>query len=325
MIPDPLPPLAADRPVLIAGPTASGKSALALAIAEAQGRAVVNADALQVFGCWRVLTARPSPEEEARAEHRLFGHLPYDATYSVGDWLREVAPLLARRPAPVVVGGTGLYLSALTEGLAAIPPTDPAIRREAAALLAAEGSEALIAGLDPTTRARIDLANPVRVQRAWEVQRQTGRGLAAWHAATGAPLVDPAAAHLIQILAPVGWLSPRIDRRLESMLAEGALDEVRAIEPVWDPALPSAKAIGAAELIAAIRGTIPESEALALAQTATRQYAKRQRTWFRRRMAAWTALPAESLGGDSSQHPKKSRKVKAIQTTEALDESHRAT
>ncbi len=297
MVPELVSSLARDRPVLIAGPTASGKSSLALAIAEAQGRTVVNADALQVFGCWQVLTARPGPADLARAEHSLFGHLPWDATYSVGDWLREVAPLLARRPAPVIVGGTGLYLSALTEGLAEIPSTDPAIRREAAALPRRRGSSALVADLDALTRARIDLANPMRVQRAWEVRRQTGRGLADWHAATGAPLVHPAAAHLFQLLAPVDWLSPRIDRRLVQMLEGGALDEVRAIEPVWTPSLPAARAIGAAEFVAALRGVMPLSEALALAQTATRQYAKRQRTWFRRRMAGWRALAAETLGG----------------------------
>lgn len=297
MFPELVSRLSPDRPVLIAGPTASGKSALALAIAETQGRPVVNADALQVFGCWRVLTARPGPADLARAEHALFGHLPLDASYSVGDWLREVAPLLDRRPAPVIVGGTGLYLSALTEGLAEIPATDPAIRAEADRLRRDAGLAALVVDLDPATRARIDLANPMRVQRAWEVCRQTGRGLADWQTGTGAPLVDPDRAHLFQLLAPVDWLSPRIDRRLVAMLEAGALDEVRAIEPVWDPAHPSAKAIGAAEFVAALRGVMPLSEALALAQTATRQYAKRQRTWFRRRMAGWHALAADTLGG----------------------------
>jgi tRNA dimethylallyltransferase len=286
-----------DWPVLIAGPTASGKSSLALRIAREQGRAVVNADALQVFGCWRVLTARPDPAEEALAPHHLYGHVPHDAAYSVGDWLREVAPLLALRPAPVVVGGTGLYLSALTEGLADIPRTDPVVRAAADRLRAASGLDALVRDLDLLTRSRIDLANPMRVQRAWEVQQQTGRGLAEWQAATGAPLVDAARAHLVHLLAPVDWLSPRIDRRLAAMLDGGALDEVRAMVPLWNPSLPSAKAIGAAEFHAALRGVMPLSEALALAQVATRQYAKRQRTWFRRRMAGWTALDAETLGG----------------------------
>ena len=286
-----------ERPVLIAGPTASGKSSLALAIAMSQGRAVVNADALQVFGCWRVLTARPDPEEEALAPHHLYGHVPHDAAYSVGDWLREVTPLLDLRPAPVIAGGTGLYLSALTEGLADIPPTHPAVRATADRLRTESGLTALVRDLDPLTRSRIDLANPMRVQRAWEVLHQTGRGLADWQAATAAPLVDPARAHLIHLRAPVEWLSPRIDRRLAAMLETGALDEVRAMAPVWNPSLPSAKAIGAAEFHAALRGVMPLSEALALAQVATRQYAKRQRTWFRRRMAGWTALDAETLGG----------------------------
>ena len=278
-----------DRPVLIAGPTASGKSALALAIAQAQGRAVVNADALQVFAGWPVLTAQPDAADRARAPHHLYGHVPFDGSYSVGAWLADVVPLLAQRPAPVIVGGTGLYLSALTEGLATIPPTDPAIRAEADARMASLGRAALLADLDALTRARIDPMNPARVQRAWEVLRQTGQGLAAWQADTGPPLLPPDTAHLIQITAPPAALTPRIAARFSAMLRRGALDEARAMAPVWNPAHQSARAIGAADLVAVIRGTLTESDACAAAIIATRQYAKRQRTWFRRRMAAWTA------------------------------------
>ncbi len=162
-------------PVLIAGPTASGKSALALRIAQAQGRAVVNADALQVHDAFRLLTARPTIDDEARAPHRLYGHVPRGADYSVGHWLREVAPLLAQNP--VIVGGTGLYLTALTEGLAEIPPTPAAIRARADAILRDQGLAVLLAGLDPATAARIDRQNPARVQRAWEVLHATGRGV----------------------------------------------------------------------------------------------------------------------------------------------------
>lgn len=284
------------RPVLIAGPTASGKSALALDIAQEQGRAVVNADALQVFAGWPVLTAQPDAADRARAPHHLYGHVPVDGSYSVGAWLADVAPLLAWRPAPVIVGGTGLYLSALTEGLAAIPPTDPDIRAEADARMARDGRAALLDDLDPVTRARIDPLNPARVQRAWEVQRQTGRGIAHWQDDTGPPLVPPATAHLIQIAAPPAALTPRIAARFDAMLDRGALDEARAMAPRWNPALQSARAIGAAELVAVIRGETTLEAATEAAIIATRQYAKRQRTWFRRRMAAWPTLPIPDTG-----------------------------
>ena len=280
-----------ERPVLIAGPTASGKSALALSLARAQDRTVVNADALQVHDAWRVLSARPSAAEEAEAPHLLYGHVPWGAAYSVGHWLRELAPLLVARPAPVVVGGTGLFLSALTEGLAEIPATDPAIRAEADCRLARIGTAALGAELDHATRARIDLANPARVQRAWEVLRQTGRGLADWQAATGAPLLPLGATGAFVIDAPKDRLSPRIERRFDAMLEGGALEEARTVLPRWDPSLPAARAIGAPELVSHLRGEITLDEARERAVIATRRYAKRQRTWFRSRMGGWTRLP----------------------------------
>lgn len=294
-MPDPVPfafdVLDPDRPVLIAGPTASGKSALALDIAAAQGRSIVNADALQVFAGWPVLTAQPEAADRARAPHHLYGHVPFDSSYSVGAWLADVAPFLAQRPAPVIVGGTGLYLSALTEGLAAIPPTDPSIRAEADARMASHGRAALLADLDPVTRARIDPQNPARVQRAWEVQHQTGRGIAQWQDETGPPLLPPDRAHLILISAPPHVLTPRIATRFRAMLARGALEEARAMDPVWNPALQSSRAIGAADLIALVRGETTAEAATDAAIVATRQYAKRQRTWFRRRMAGWSTHP----------------------------------
>jgi tRNA dimethylallyltransferase len=179
-----------ERPVLIAGPTASGKSALAAEIVAKCGGVVVNADALQVYDCWRVLTARASVAEEAALPHRLYGHVGRDQAYSVGHWLRDVQGVLAEGLRPVIVGGTGLYFTALTEGLAEIPPTPPDVRAEATAYLAAAGLAAMIAGLDAATASRTDLVNPARVQRAWEVQRATGRGLASWQADTGAPLLE---------------------------------------------------------------------------------------------------------------------------------------
>ncbi|WP_126977220.1 tRNA (adenosine(37)-N6)-dimethylallyltransferase MiaA [Frigidibacter oleivorans] len=276
-----------DRPVVIAGATASGKSALALAIAEARGGAIVNADALQVWSCWRLLSARPSPAEEARAPHRLYGHLSPGAEYSVGHWLREVAPLLAGRDRPIVVGGTGLYLTALTAGLAEIPPVPPELRAEADARLAAEGTAGMLAEIDPDTLARIDRLNPARVQRAWEVQRATGRGLAFWQDRTPPPLLPEAGATCLLLDARPDWLAARIDRRFDAMLAGGALDEVAAMLPAWDPAALWAKAIGAPELVAHLRGEIPLAVARDRAQAASRQYAKRQRTWFRARMRGW--------------------------------------
>jgi tRNA dimethylallyltransferase len=186
--------------VLIAGPTASGKSALALALAERHRGCVVNADALQVYACWRVLTARPGDAELARVPHMLYGHVGCDVRYSVGAWLRDVAEALAearrRDLRAIVVGGTGLYLSALTEGLADIPQIPPEVRARSEALLGAGRLDALVADLarhDPATLARIDRSNPMRVQRAWEVLAATGRGLSQWHRTTRPPLVPPAA------------------------------------------------------------------------------------------------------------------------------------
>lgn len=277
----------ADRPVLIAGPTASGKSALALRIAEAQGGVIVNADAIQVFSNWRVLTARPDPEDEARAPHRLYGHVAGDAPYSVGQWLRELAPLLKQGPRPIIVGGTGLYFSALTEGLAEIPALPDHVRPEAEARLRAGGVAALLGDLDADTLGRIDRRNPMRVQRAWEVWRGTGRGLAAWQDSTPAPLLPLSAAQAILVDAPKDWLSPRIARRFAAMLEQGALDEARANLSGWDPAHLSAKAIGAPELIAHLRGEMTIEVAQEAATIATRQFAKRQRTWFRARMQGW--------------------------------------
>ncbi|MEM7731596.1 MAG: tRNA (adenosine(37)-N6)-dimethylallyltransferase MiaA [Pseudomonadota bacterium] len=283
------------RPALIAGPTASGKSSLALTIATAQTRAVINADAIQVFENWRILTARPSSEDEATAPHLLYGHIPGDIPYSVGIWLREIAPLLHATPAPVIVGGTGLYFTALTEGLADIPETPAAIRNEATARIEAGDLAGMIDDLDPTTRARIDTDNPMRVQRAWEVLQATGQGLAQWQDATAPPLLPRDHATALVMDAPKDWLTPRIEARFDQMLEGGALEEARANLPDWDAAAPSSKAIGAAELIALLRGHLSEDEARSRVTIATRQFAKRQRTWFRARMADWTQISAQDL------------------------------
>ena len=284
----------ADRPVLIAGPTASGKSALAMAVAARTGGPVVNADALQVFADWQVLTARPSEAETAAVPHRLYGHVGWTRPYSVGDWLRDVQPLLDGPP-PVIVGGTGLYFRALTEGLAEIPPIPTAIRAEAAARLGAIGLDALGRELAPEVRADLDLRNPARVLRAWEVARATGRSIRAWQAETPAPLLPLDRATALVLDAPAEWLDPRIAHRFDAMLDGGALEEVRAVLPCWDPTLNAAQAIGAPELVAHLRDDLTLEAARTLAVTATRQYAKRQRTWFRKRMTGWTRISARDL------------------------------
>jgi tRNA dimethylallyltransferase len=285
-----------DQPVLIAGATGSGKSALALALARTGGGAIVNADALQVYDCWRVLTARPSEADLAAAPHLLYGHVGAEQPYSVGHWLREVAPLLRAGPRPIIVGGTGLYFSALTEGLAEIPPTPAEVRAEADARVASGGVPQMLAALDPATRARIDILNPVRIQRAWEVQQATGRGLAAWQDDTGPPLLALPEAVALVIDAPPGWLNPRLERRFDAMLADGALDEARANLPGWDPRRPSAKAIGGPELVSHLQGKSSLDEARRLALISSRRYAKRQRSWFRSRMQDWRWIAPPDRG-----------------------------
>ncbi|MGX0976770.1 tRNA dimethylallyltransferase [Roseovarius sp. MBR-51] len=284
-----------DRPVLIAGPTASGKSALAMRIARTQGGVIVNADALQVYENWRILSARPTAGDEAAIPHRLYGHVGALSPYSTGHWLREVAQILQSPARPIIIGGTGLYFTALTEGLADIPTPPASLRAEADHLLATQGLSTLLDALDPLTRARIDTHNPMRVQRAWEVQRATGRGLAAWHDDTPPPLLPLDACTPLLITADKEWLTARIARRFDAMLDAGALDEARANLPLWNPTLPSMKAIGAPELIAHLRGEMTLDQAREAATIATRQYAKRQRTWFRARMRAWQPIAAETL------------------------------
>ncbi|WP_246237303.1 tRNA (adenosine(37)-N6)-dimethylallyltransferase MiaA [Halovulum dunhuangense] len=283
------------RPILIAGPTASGKSALALALAERCDGIVANADALQVYDCWRVLSARPSDADLSRAPHALYGHVPAATVYSVGAWLRDLTPLLGSDKRLIIVGGTGLYLSALTRGLAPIPPTPDTIRAEGDALRMTRGLDPFRAYLerhDPEIWARIDRANGMRLQRAWEVHRATGRPLSAWQKDTGKPLISLDTAHPFVLESQPEWLARRIDARFDAMLDQGALEEARANLPGWDPDRPSAKALGGPELVAHLQGKISLQEAVEKGKTATRQFAKRQRTWFRSNMKAWRRLDA---------------------------------
>ncbi|WP_170331332.1 tRNA (adenosine(37)-N6)-dimethylallyltransferase MiaA [Ruegeria arenilitoris] len=283
---DRLPPIDNNKPVLIAGPTASGKSALALQIAETFGGVIVNADASQVYDCWRVISARPSDEEEARAPHLLYGHIAYDQDYSTGHWLREVTPLLSGDQRPIIVGGTGLYFSALTEGMADIPATPPAVRAEADQM----DLPSLIAGVDALTLGRIDTQNRARVQRAWEVQQATERSLRDWQADTPPPVLNLSDTVPIVFDVDKEWLLDRITRRFDQMLDTGALQEVEAMRDLYDPTLPAFKAIGVLELIAYLDGKMTLNAARERATISTRQYAKRQRTWFRARMKNWNRV-----------------------------------
>ncbi len=283
---DQLPLIPQDKPVLIAGPTASGKSALALQIADTFGGVIVNADASQVYDCWRVISARPSPEEEARAPHLLYGHVSYDQEYSTGHWLREVVPLLSGNQRPIIVGGTGLYFAALTEGMAEIPPTPADVRHRADQMDVAD----LTAGVDPDTLARLDASNRARVQRAWEVQQTTGRSLAAWQADTPPPVLQARDAVPIVFDVDKQWLLDRITRRFDLMLENGALSEVEAMRDRFNPSLPACKAIGVPELMAYLDGRMTLAQARERATISTRQFAKRQRTWFRARMKSWNHI-----------------------------------
>lgn len=291
-----IPEIDPEIPILIAGATGSGKSALALGIAKEQGRAVVNADALQVYGCWRVLSARPTKADEAAARHLLYGHIDCATPYSVGGWLRDMARVLAAEtgPAPIIIGGTGLYFSCLTEGLVDIPPIPAALRTRSEEILASDGIARLLADLDardPETAARVYRLNPKRVQRAWEVLEATGQGLTEWQASGPPPLMPLARCRAFVLDGPRDWLTPRLAARFETMWETGARDEVERNLALMDTTLPAAQAIGAREIAAYLKGELSREEAIEQANIATRQYAKRQRSWFRNRLKSWVFLP----------------------------------
>ncbi|TMJ25555.1 MAG: tRNA (adenosine(37)-N6)-dimethylallyltransferase MiaA [Alphaproteobacteria bacterium] len=282
----------AKRAVLIAGPTASGKSGLALNLAEELGGVIVNADAMQVYRDLRILTARPSAEEEARVPHRLYGHIDAAETYSVGRWLKDVEPILAEAARagrlPILVGGTGLYFQALTRGLAAIPPVPPALRAGLRARLASEGASALHAELgerDPESAAKIRPQDGVRIARALEVFQATGRALSDWHRAGMPALVDPAATVNVFLNPDPAELYRRIDARFDAMIAAGALEEVRALDARGlDLLHPAMKAHGVPWLRAGLAGNLTLAAAAIEAKKDTRRYAKRQFTWFRHQL-----------------------------------------
>jgi len=289
--------------ILIAGPTASGKSALALALAEKIGGTIVNADSMQVYRDLRVITARPTPAEEARVPHRLYGHVDAGENYSAGRWCRVVGEahteIAAQGRVAILVGGTGLYFKALTSGLAAVPPTPAEIRDQVRARMASEGAAALhgeLARLDPVTAQRLMLNDRSRIARALEVMQATGRSLTDWHREGMPALVDSTRAAKIFLTCERAQLVARIEARFAAMLEAGALDEVRALERrKLDPLLPAMKAHGVPWLTRHLKGDISLDEAAAGAVMDTRRYAKRQLTWFRNQMKDWPwAAPEEA-------------------------------
>ena len=290
------------RTILIAGPTASGKSALALAVAERHGGTIVNADSMQVYRDLRIITARPSVAEEARVPHRLYGHVDAAENYSVGRWCQDVrAELGEARQAgrvPILVGGTGLYFKALTQGLSAVPPTPPEIRAAVRARCDAEGAAALHAELarrDPAMAARLKPGDRMRIARALEVLEATGRSLADWHRDGLPAILDPDEALKIFLVVDRAELHRRIDARFDAMLAAGALDEVRALAARGlDPMLPAMKAHGVPWLRRYLAGDISLEEAAEGGKQDTRRYTKRQVTWFRHQMPGWTWATPEA-------------------------------
>ncbi len=292
------------KAVLIAGPTASGKSALALSLAEKLGGTIINADSMQVYRDLRIITARPSPEEEARAPHRLYGHVDAAENYSVGRWCVDVQTVLAEAAragsVPIVVGGTGLYFKALTQGLAAVPATPAEVRNAVRARLEAVGPEGLHAALarrDPVMGARLMPGDRTRVARALEVLEATGRSLAEWQREGMPAVLNPEHAAKIFLIPDRAELHRRIDMRFDDMLAAGALEEVRALDARGiDPLLPVMKAHGVPWLRRHLRGEISLEEAAAGAKQDTRRYTKRQLTWFRHQMPGWTTTtPQDAL------------------------------
>ena len=288
----------ASEAVLIAGPTASGKSALALAVARKIGGVIINADSMQVYRDLRIITARPTPEDERQAPHRLYGHVDAAVNYSTGQWLRDVGAVLAELKVegrvPIFVGGTGLYFKALTAGLASVPPIPPDLRAEVRGRLQSEGVAPLYADLlkhDPATAQRLMPNDRSRISRALEVVLATGRPLSDWHREGMPPLIEAGKAAKVFLSVERKELVARIEARFAAMLKAGALEEVRALsQRQLDPSLPAMKAHGVPWLIRHLNGGFSLEDAAAGAVTDTRRYAKRQLTWFRNQMKDWPSV-----------------------------------
>jgi tRNA dimethylallyltransferase len=293
------------RAILIAGPTASGKSALALGLADEFGGTIINADSMQVYRDLRIITARPTLAEEARVPHMLYGHVDAAENYSVGRWCVDVAAALAEAERagrmPIIVGGTGLYFKALTRGLAAVPPVPAAIRATVRARLSAEGSAALhaeLAARAPASAQRLMPGDRSRVARALEVVLATGRSLTDWHREGLKPALDPGCVVKIFLDVERCELYRRIDARFDAMLAAGAREEAGALAARGlDPELPAMKAHGIPWLIRHLNGRITLQEAIEQAKRDTRRYTKRQSTWFRHQLPDWAwAAPDKAAG-----------------------------
>ena len=278
--------------ILITGPTASGKSALALDWARRVDGVVVNADSMQVYDTLRVVTARPSEAEMGGVEHRLYGHVQAITTYSTGAWLRaveaEIAAIRAAGKVPVLVGGTGLYFKALTGGLSEMPEVPEELRLALRARLAKEGAEALhamLAARDPDGAAALQPGDGQRILRALEVLMASGKPIAHFQALAGPAIIDPSKARKIVVLPERDILRSRIDRRFASMMEEGAVEEVEALLSLSPPPdVPAMKAIGVPQIAAMLTGEMSRADVIEQASAATRQYAKRQMTWFRNQM-----------------------------------------
>ena len=283
------------KPILIAGPTASGKSALALELAERLGGAIINADSMQVYSELRILTARPSAADEARAPHSLYGFVPAREAYSAGRFVKDAEAAIAAARAkdllPIIVGGTGLYFKALTEGLSPIPEVDPAVRQHWRDEARSKGAGELFIHLtmqDPETAARLSPTDTQRIVRALEVLQSSGKPLSYWQAQKGTPVVDPGNAHAFALMPERGQLYVRADARFDRMIDAGALAEADCLQRLGlDPDLPSMRGLGVAPLIAHLRGETGLDDAVAIAKAETRQYIKRQLTWLKRYMIAW--------------------------------------
>ena len=291
---------AGTKAVLIAGPTASGKSRLALELAGRHEGAVINADSMQVYAELAILTARPTAEDTSGAPHRLYGHVPASVRFSVGRWLDDVAGALADLRGdgrlPIIVGGTGLYFKALTEGLAQVPPIPADVRQDVLSRAEGEGSETLhrrLAEIDPEDAAEIRPSDRSRILRAIEVFEATGRSLAAWRARPATPILDPGTAERFVLDPDRAVLHERIAKRAEAMIHQGAIEEARGLGNLGlSPDLPAMKAIGVGELLDHLKGKISLAEALAGIKTETRRYAKRQMTWFRHQTEGWERIAA---------------------------------
>ena len=287
--------------VVLCGPTASGKSSAAVDVAEAFGGTVVNADSMQVYAGLRVLTARPGPEDEARAPHVLYGTIPPSERYSVGRWLDEAADAIkAARVTgslPVVAGGTGLYVKALTEGLSPVPEIPDAVREAARARHAELGGEAFrqaLSALDAEAASRLPAGDTQRLIRAWEVATATGKTLAEWHREMAPRPVVPGPFAVIALMPERADLYAAIDGRFTRMVEAGALDEVAALDSLGlDADLPAMKALGLAELRAHLHGEMPLESAVEAAQRTTRNFAKRQYTWFRHQISGAEVIGAQ--------------------------------